>query len=100
VEQGLVVSVLNLLRDGARAKNAFEHRANVDCLRRHFPNVKGNFYDLGGSHDVDKPMEAQFGENRSRKVPNLLRSYVWKYIGQTVQAILPHIQHISFERYC
>ena len=36
---------------------------NKQFLRRHFPNVKGNFYDLGGSHDVDKPMTAAFGEN-------------------------------------
>ena len=36
---------------------------NKQFLRRHFPNGKGNFYDLGGSHDVDKPMEAAFGEN-------------------------------------
>jgi spore coat protein H len=36
---------------------------NKQFLRRHFPNGKGNFYDLGGSHDVDKPMEAAFGES-------------------------------------
>jgi hypothetical protein len=36
---------------------------NKQFLRRFFPNVQGNFYDLGGSHDVDKPMVASFGES-------------------------------------
>ncbi|MEY2411325.1 MAG: spore coat protein, partial [Verrucomicrobiota bacterium] len=36
---------------------------NKQFLGRYFKNVKGNFYDLGGGHDVDKPMDAAFGEN-------------------------------------
>jgi spore coat protein H len=34
---------------------------NKQFLKRHFPNVKGNFYDFGGSHDIDKPTPAAFG---------------------------------------
>ena len=34
---------------------------NKQFLRRHFSNVKGNFYDFGGSHDIDKPTVANFG---------------------------------------
>ena len=36
---------------------------NKQFLKRHFKNTKGNFYDLGGSHDVHLPKEAEFGEN-------------------------------------
>ncbi len=38
---------------------------NKQFLRRHFTNVKGNFYDFGGAHDIDKPTPASFGENRT-----------------------------------
>ena len=34
---------------------------NKQFLKRHFTNVKGNFYDFGGSHDIDKPTPANFG---------------------------------------
>jgi spore coat protein H len=34
---------------------------NKQFLKRHFANVKGNFYDFGGSHDIDKPTPAAFG---------------------------------------
>ena len=34
---------------------------NKQFLKRHFSNVKGNFYDFGGSHDIDKPTPADFG---------------------------------------
>jgi hypothetical protein len=36
---------------------------NKQFLKRHFSNVKGNFYDSGSVRDVDKPMTAAFGEN-------------------------------------
>jgi spore coat protein H len=36
---------------------------NKQFLKRHFTNTKGNFYDLGGSHDVHLPKEAAFGED-------------------------------------
>jgi hypothetical protein len=35
---------------------------NKQFLKRHFNNLKGNFYDFGGSHDIDKPTPADFGE--------------------------------------
>jgi hypothetical protein len=38
---------------------------NKQFLKRHFPNVKGNFYDFGGAHDIDKPTPASFGDNRT-----------------------------------
>src|SRR5258705_3713875 len=34
---------------------------NKQFLKRHFRNGKGNFYDFGGSHDIDKPTAANFG---------------------------------------
>jgi spore coat protein H len=36
---------------------------NKQFLKRYFDNTKGNFYDLGGGHDVNKPLPAAFGEN-------------------------------------
>lgn len=36
---------------------------NKQFLKRYFDDVKGSFYDLGGSHDVNKPLPAAFGEN-------------------------------------
>lgn len=36
---------------------------NKQFLRRHFNNVKGNFYDLGGSRDVHRPLPATFGSS-------------------------------------
>ena len=36
---------------------------NKQFLRRHFPNAKGNFYELFGSRDVDRPLEATFGND-------------------------------------
>jgi len=36
---------------------------NKQFLRRHFANVKGNFYDLGGARDITQPAEASFGED-------------------------------------
>ncbi len=36
---------------------------NKQFLGRHFKNTKGNFYDLGGSHDVHLPTTAAFGED-------------------------------------
>ncbi len=34
---------------------------NKQFFKRHFANAQGNFYD--GSHDVDKPKDAEFGHN-------------------------------------
>jgi len=36
---------------------------NKQFLKRHFPDVKGNFYDSGSTRDVDRPMPAASGEN-------------------------------------
>jgi hypothetical protein len=36
---------------------------NKQFLKRHFSNTKGNFYDLGGSRDVHKPLPATSGDN-------------------------------------
>lgn len=36
---------------------------NKQFLKRHFPNTKGNFYDLGGSHDVNRPKPASMGND-------------------------------------
>ncbi len=36
---------------------------NKQFLKRHFSNTKGNFYDLGGGHDVNKPLLAASGED-------------------------------------
>ena len=35
---------------------------NKQFLRRHFTNVKGNFYDFANSRDIEKPIEAAFGD--------------------------------------
>lgn len=34
---------------------------NKQFLQRHFKNTKGNFYDLGGGRDINRPWEANFG---------------------------------------
>ncbi len=36
---------------------------NKQFLQRYYRNVKGNFYDLGGSHDVNKPLAATSGDS-------------------------------------
>ncbi len=36
---------------------------NKQFLRRHFGNVRGNFYDLANSRDIERPIEASSGEN-------------------------------------
>ena len=36
---------------------------NKQFLHHHFTNVKGNFYDPGSQRDLDRPLEAAFGQN-------------------------------------
>lgn len=36
---------------------------NKQFLARYFRNTKGNFYDLGGGRDVNKPLPANFGQD-------------------------------------
>ncbi|HTD66715.1 MAG TPA: CotH kinase family protein, partial [Candidatus Limnocylindria bacterium] len=42
---------------------------NKQFLRRHFANVKGNFYDLANSRDIERPIEATSGENPTNHAP-------------------------------
>jgi spore coat protein CotH len=41
---------------------------NKQFLKRYFSNVKGNFYDFGGAHDIDKPTPAAFGDDPTNHV--------------------------------
>jgi spore coat protein H len=36
---------------------------NKQFLKRHFDSVKGNFYDLGGARDLNRPIRASSGAN-------------------------------------
>ena len=41
---------------------------NKQFLGRYFKNTKGNFYDLGGGRDVNRPLPANFGEDPTNHV--------------------------------